>query len=207
LLSKEEQRSPPAWRSSKTDNVPTSDPLQQYHSRQRAAAMAWLETPPTQRERSTPLAEILAVSSSAPSYGLILGPPSVSLDEEPIASRHMTPFHRPRQPNGFNRPTPLYARTPQGRIPSLDTSSWRSDEEDAATVRPDQPTPSNPLATLEFPSHPPTQTAGRSSGHTLPRRTGRTVAQARSDHLDDMLEDVQRRRHSSATFSPPDPPS
>ena len=205
LIAKEGQRTSPAWRDSSHENLTTPESLREYHIRQRAAALAWLGSPATEREPRAPLAEMMASTSIALDYSMTLGPATVSLDDEPVASRHTASFHRHRQPSTLNRPTPLHARTPQGRIPSLDTSSWRSEAESGPGSQPLQPTPSNPLSTIVFPSHPPTQTAARAPDSSLTRRAGPPLGQTRSEHLDGLLEDVQRRRSSSHTEIRPAP--
>lgn len=177
MIAKEDQQAP-TWRDSTIDQRATPESLSHYHSRQRAAAMAWLGSPPTEREPRAPLAEMMAATSSTSDFGLALGPNPVVLDEEPVASRNSVPFHRQRQPPSTDRSTPLHARTAQGRIPGLEYSGWQLEvvlPETSSTTR---------------------NSSTRRNPRFLPPGT-RSVAQARSDHLDNMLEDVQQRRTSN----------
>jgi len=206
LIAKEEQQTSISWRDMAHENATGPESLRDIHIRQRAAALAWLGAPPTEREPRAPLAEMMASTSIASEYSITLGPTTVNLDDEPVASRHTASSHRHRPSSTLNRPNPLHVRTPQGRIPSLDTSSWRSEAESGQRSQPPQPTPSNPLSTIVFPAHPPTQTAARAPTSSLPRQNGSNIGQTRSEHLDGLLEDVQRRRSSPNTDIPPTPP-
>ena len=180
LMAKEDQRSPITWRDSTVDQRTTSESLSHYHSRQRAAAMAWLGSPPTEREPRAPLAEMMAATSSISDYGLTLGPNPVTLDEEPVASRNTVPFHRHRHPPSIERPTPLNARTPQGRIPSLGSAAnWQNSTPTFGQA--------GTLSTLPG-NH-------QRLARAIPPGT-RNITQARPSHLDSMLEDVQQRRAS-----------